>query len=157
MSLSISENHGVLFSYAIWATLFARVPRYPSFTSAYSLIFLTSISASVLFHPASSCRVSFAVLILELIMWRRCFLRSMFICSVVLCVSSWLPTSLPYRNTALMHALVMSSLVLTVRCGSLLKILVSEKDADLALLSLFSKCILYLSFLFESPMYVDEG
>ena len=51
----------------------------------------------------------------------------------------------------------MFSLVLTARCGSLLNILVSEKDAALALLSLFSKWTLYLSFRFERPRYVDEG
>ena len=126
-------------------------------TSEYSLIFLTSISASVLFHPASNCSVSFAVLILEHMICRKCFLRSIFIYSVVLHVSSWLPTSLPYKNTDLMQALVILSLVLTARCGSLLNILVSEKDAALALLSLFSKLTLYLSFLFERPRYVDEG
>ena len=76
---------------------------------------------------------------------------------MVLHVSSWLPTSLPYKNTNLMQVLVIFSLVLTARCGSLLNILVSEKDAALALLSLFSKWILYLSFRFESPKYVDEG
>ena len=81
----------------------------------------------------------------------------MFIDSVVLFVSSLLPISLPYRNTALMQALVILSLVLTTRCGSLLNILVSEKDAALALLSLFSKWTLYLSFFFDSPRYVDEG
>ena len=75
----------------------------------------------------------------------------MFICSVVLVVSSLLPISLPYKKTAFMHALVILRCVFTARCGSLQKILESANEADLALLSLFSKCTLYLSFFFASP------
>ena len=89
------------------------------------------------FHPASSCSVSLAVLIFDFIMFRRCPLSSLFMHSVVLAVSVVLPISLPYRNTAFIHALVMFSFMLVFMCGSRLKILVRVNDAALDLFSLF--------------------
>ena len=87
----------------------------------------------------------------------NCFLSRISICVVVFSVSSLLPTALPYRNTAFIVALVILSFVFTAKCGSLLKILVSAKDADFAFCSRLRKWTLYLSCFFASPKYVDDG
>ena len=148
---SISLNHGVSFSFATVATSHASVPLVPSVTSAYSLIFWISISFSILFQLASSYRVSFAVLSFEHMMCLSCFLSRISFCVVVFSVSSLLPTALPYRNTAFIVALVILSFVFTAKYGSLLKILVSAKDADFAFCNLLRKWTLYLSCFFASP------